>query len=102
MPLIQINQEEEAQPEVTQIQEDQHKKFEMGTSVPLIEDHFKQNAASALDSAAADATNSAVADDCPDLNDREEPLEVEFQVPDIEEENDNDEEDNVLRAKSNS
>ena len=35
MPLIQINQEEDSE-----IQESNNK-FEMGTSVPMIEDHFK-------------------------------------------------------------
>ena len=56
----------------------------MGTSVPMIEDHFKKK--------------PQAVDDSPDLNDREEvPQEVEFKEP---EEEENDEEDNILRGKN--
>ena len=60
----------------------------------MIEDHIK---------------SKPLVDDSPDLNDREEsPLEVEFQVPEIAEEeivgevDNNDEEDNILRGKNSS
>ena len=80
MPLIQVNQQEE---DVIPVE----RKFE---SVPMIDDHFKQK---------------PLADDSPDLNDREEtPLEVEFHVPQIQDEEvadvENDEEDNILRGRT--